>query len=190
MYYEYHKKSKKYREERWEIYAHLFEGMSDESREARYHLLDYLHESLWYNWTLLKDGFGKPIPISDGKWVTCNWSISHSENYIAFIVSSSITGIDIVEIHERDIALFDIHSKVEYQLLWWKCWENFYILWTAKEAIIKSRWWILDDMKFITLDSPISEGIYKFVFQDQLYTIKTIQENTVIISLLIETIAS
>lgn len=66
-----------------------------------------------------------------------HWSISHSENYVAFIVSERPTGIDIAEHEERDSSLLESHPMSDYDILGGKNWNNFYILWTAKESVIK-----------------------------------------------------
>lgn len=185
MHYEYYKKSREFLEKKWEKYAHFFEEMADESREVRYHLLDFLYAEFGYVWPLLKDKLGRPIPITTEAWRMLHWSLSHSENYTAFIVSDSTTGIDIAEIRERDNSLLELHALWEYVLLWWKNWKNFYFLWTAKESIIKSNSCTIDDIKNISLQSILSEWMYKFVFQGQEYTIKSLQEDWVIISMVI-----
>lgn len=48
------------------------------------------------------------------------------------------TGIDIAENEERNISLLDTHSISEYDIMAGNNWNNFYILWTAKESIIKA----------------------------------------------------
>lgn len=184
-YYEYHKKSEDPLIQAQEKYAWLFElWLSDESIEVRYYLLEYLSLEYWYTWTLEKDENGRPIPII---WEMHQifWSISHSENYVAFIVSDKLTGIDIAEYKERDDSLLDIHWDQDYEIFWGKNWNNFYILWTAKESIIKVSGWWLEDVKRISLIDMESNNISTFVFHGKTFKIQTLFLDTVIISQII-----
>ena len=127
-----------------------------------------------------------PIPIfsPDRGKKKVYWSLSHSENFTAYIVSDSPTGIDIAEYEERDDSLLSTHTDIEYSLLWWKNWQNFYILWTAKEAILKKKWGTLDDIKNIYLISKKAQDTYVFAKEWEKYTIKNIFEDSCIISFL------
>lgn len=86
---------------------------SDESIEARYHLLEYLSEAHGYSGTLEQEASGKPMPLAGIP--PLHWSISHSPNYTAYIVSVHPTGIDIAECAERHESLLDTHSESEYR---------------------------------------------------------------------------
>lgn len=184
-YYEYHHKSSETEQKAMEKFPWLFEwDYSLESIEVRYHLLEYLHREYWYGWILEKDENGKPIPIII-QWTLLYWSISHSNNYVSFIISDEPTGIDIVEYEERDISLLDMHSDSEYDLLGAKSWINFYILWTAKESIIKCIGWQLDDMKNIVCIPKQSDMISLFAFREKTYRIQTLKTGSVIISYII-----
>ena len=181
-YYEYHQKSPENLEKSKEKYPWLFDmNFSDESREVRYHLLEYLYLEYWYSWMLEKDDLWKPLPIQYN-WSSLYWSLSHSTNYLAFIVSDSPTGIDIVEKKERDAFIQDIHSPHEYDILGGKNWDNFYILWSAKESIIKVAGSWLDDIKDIQLMEIHTESISLFAFKGETYRIQTMQLDPVIIS--------
>lgn len=162
-------------------------GLSYESQEVRYHLLQYLYSEYGYQWNLEKDEYGKPIPIRMSSSVVFEtsqkvskneeknllyWSISHSQNHLAYIASDIPTGIDIAEYEERDISLLDLHSQLEYDWLSGKSWKNFYILWTAKECIIKCNGWQLDDMRLIQFISRESESILIFAFRQETYRIQ------------------
>ena len=170
-FYEYHQRSGTIAMQAKEKYGWLFDdSLSDESIESRYWLLEYLHSQYGYTGDLKKDTRGMPCPIF------CNeakifWSLSHSEKYVAFIVSDTPVGIDISENIERDRALFSYHTDSEYQILWGKNWENFYILWTGKEAVIKICGWILDDMMNICLLSISSENSGIFAFWSKKYKV-------------------
>ena len=119
------------------------------------------------------------------KWTHFYWSVSHSSNYVSFIISDEPTGIDIAENEERDISLLDMHSDSEYDLLGAKSWINFYILWTAKESIIKCIGWQLDDMKNIVCIPKQSDMISLFAFREKTYRIQTLKTGSVIISYII-----
>lgn len=130
---------------------------------------------------LKKDDLGKPLPIQHN-WSFLYWSLSHSANYVAFIVSESPTGIDLVENQERDISIQNIHSPYEYDILGGKNWDNFYILWSAKESIVKLIGWWVDDMKDMHLKEVSTENISHFTFGEETYRIQTIQIDPIIIS--------
>ncbi len=174
-YYNYHKKSDTVIEEARQDYPNLFDHwLSEESIEARYHLLQYLKNTYAYDSPLEKDMDGRPVPISiDGKEGLLYWSISHSEDYIAYIVGPTRVGIDIAWFRERGESLLNTHSAKEYALLGGINWEHFYRLWTAKEAIIKSTGWILDEMKDISLFEKIDTNITCFVFRWETIPIQT-----------------
>ena len=169
--FEYHQKSELILRVSQEQYPWLFASwLSDESIEARYYLLEYLQIHHGYRWRLEKDPEGKPVSIKtiDGNTY---WSLSHSEHFISFIISDTPVGIDIAEYEERDISLLDMHHTSEYEMLGRKDWEHFYILWTAKESLIKSVGDSLDDLENISLLEIQKEGIYIFWFLGKTYTI-------------------
>ena len=186
---EYHPKSPEILQIAKAKYPYLTqEWLSDESIEARYYLLEYLATAYGYHAPLEKDEEGKPIELrmKNREWRTVLfWSITHTENYLAFIISDTPTGIDIAEVIERDISLFSTHSKREYALLGGKSWKDFYILWTAKEAILKSVWGKLDDMREIELiDSP-GENRSEFALGSKKYRIQSIIDAQCIVSYLL-----
>lgn len=65
------------------------------------------------------------------------WSLSHKKGVVFFWVSDKALWIDIEIYKQRDNSLFDTFRSEDYQKIWWKNWDSFYILWTAYEAIIK-----------------------------------------------------
>lgn len=184
MYYqEYHKKSQSVLDTIKEKYPFLFStGFSSESVEVRYHLFEYLKKEYDYMGGLEKDQNGRPIPINIGGWMCLYWSISHSEHYVAFIISEQPTGIDISEYQERDDSLLETHTMSEYELLWGKNWDNFYILWSAKESIIKLISWKLDTINQIHLEQIISFWVYEYTFLGQSYWVQAMQEDNIFLS--------
>ena len=184
-YFEYHSKSPDIFEKAKIQYPWLFsEWLPDESIEARYHLLEYLETEYRWKGRLEKDVSWVPIPIfcPDRGKKKVYWSLSHSENFTAYIVSDSPTGIDIAEYEERDESLLSTHTDTEYNLLGSKNWQNFYILWTAKEAILKKNWGTLDDMKHIFLREDLWDWYYFLEFLWDFCKIKIVYEKEIILA--------
>lgn len=181
--YEYARKSQGTQKKALKKYAWLFLWwLTSESIEARYLLLEFLTKEYAYTGRLEKDELSKPIPlIVEGKKLY--WSISHTQQYIWFTVGSSPTTLDIVEIEERDRVLLDTHKQGEYELLWMKNWENFYVLWSAKEAIIKGVGKCLENMKEISLIQKATRDFLIFDFLGQKYTIKVMRGDQHIVSI-------
>lgn len=182
-YFEYHPRNREIVIRAKEIYSWYFDSsMSDESIEARLYLYEYLRNSMGVFSQLEKDVCWVPIPIILEHNECLYWSISHTEKYVAFIVSDTQTGIDIAECKDRDISLLDIHSEGEYGLLGGKNWKQFYMLWTAKESIIKASSLTLDAISEIKLMWIVDWGEFLFVFEEKEFTIRTIIQDTFILS--------
>lgn len=95
------------------------------------------------------DTSGKPIFESD-----IFWSIAHSGNSVFVCVTKGIPiGVDVEEILPRDPSLLETFTEQEWDKFDTKNWENFYTLWTAKEAVIKLKRGNLDDMTHYPLQS-------------------------------------
>ncbi len=180
--FEYHMKSEDILSQAKQDYPMLL-GLTDESIEARYYLLHYLDVRYWYHGELMKESTWKPIPIQIGDQ-NVFWSLSHTENYVAYIVADGPTWIDIAEYREREILLLDIHTPYEYTLLGGKDWHNFYLLWTAKESIIKWYGTKLDDMSLIRLKCKQKSWVYLFEFQSKIHRISSIVQDSMILSII------
>lgn len=121
---------------------------SKESIVARYLISMYIDE--YYNiksYYPKIDENWKPIFDLDNLY----WSISHKDNLVFVWVSNEKIWVDIEIYKDRDLSLLDTFSIDEYNILWWKTWTNFYILWTAKESFIKSMLFELKEMDEIKL---------------------------------------
>jgi len=91
---------------------------------------------------------GAPLPIGG-----IHWSIAHKGNLIAAALGTHPVGIDIELRVERDENLFSFISEEEWNMLGERTWDVFYMLWTAKEALIKKKHLALDALPSITLVS-------------------------------------
>lgn len=115
---------------------------------ANVELEKLIFDKYWITYSLKKDIEWKPI-FSKG----IHWSISHKKECIFIWCSDRNIWIDLEIYKERSIDFLNSFKKNEYNILWWKNWDFFYILWTAKESVIKYNLWNLDDMKNISVIS-------------------------------------
>ncbi len=110
--------------------------------------------------------------IKTSPWYNKNsfFSISHKENLVFIGIHNKKIWIDIEIIKKRDNSLLNTVSKNEFSLLWWKNWENFFYIWTAKESIIKLKWLILDDINSITIikNKTIKKTLSKIEFNKEI----------------------
>ncbi len=122
---------------------------SKESLVARYLISKEIEREFWIkNYFPQIDKTWKPI---FDNWLF--WTISHKDDLVFVWVSDKKIWIDIEVYKERDISVLNQFDDEEYIVLWWKNFENFFILWTAKESVIKYIFGSLDDMKNIILKS-------------------------------------
>jgi len=69
-----------------------------------------------------------------------SWSVSHKRRWAAAVVSDRPVGIDIECLTPRRDGLFDmVGVEQEWRILGGRTWENFYRLFTAKEATLKAN---------------------------------------------------
>lgn len=74
------------------------------------------------------------------------WSISH-KNWVCFVwLSDKKIWVDIELIKERDKSILSTFSKKDYDKIGLTNRESFYLLWTAKESIIKYNLYDFDDI--------------------------------------------
>ena len=90
------------------------------------------HYQLWENdWVLLEQ-----IEKNHGK-KSDFFSASYSDRRLFLTFSEEKIWVDIEQVRPRSTSLLDKRSE-ELKLLWGENWENFYRLWTAKEALLKA----------------------------------------------------
>lgn len=65
------------------------------------------------------------------------FSASYSDRWLFLAFSEEKIWVDIEQVKPRSTSLLDKWSE-ELQLLWEENWDNFYRLWTAKEALLKA----------------------------------------------------
>ena len=126
-----------------EKYLEKLKDKQEESIVARYLISKLAGENFWVK---------NFLPEIDEEWIpvfknNIFWSISHKKGIVFVWVSDEKFWLDLEVIKNRDKNIFNIFSDEEYNILWWKTIENFYKIWTAKEAIIKKKLEQLDDMK-------------------------------------------
>lgn len=89
------------------------------------------HYQLWENdWVLLEQ-----IEKSHGK-DSDFFSASYSGKWLFLAFSEEKIWVDIEQVKPRSASLLSKRSE-ELELLWEENWDNFYRLWTAKEALLK-----------------------------------------------------
>jgi len=99
------------------------------SRHARRALQMSAQKSGIFLRTLLKNENGAPLPV-DGNF----WSLTHKPEYVAGVVASTSTGIDIERIRPCSASLFrKVADDREWGLV-----ELFFRYWTSKEAVLKA----------------------------------------------------
>ncbi len=113
------------------------------------------------------------VPLPSAGW---HWSVSHKPRYVAAVVSSSPTGIDIEQVRPRKQSIFNyVASEEEWELCGCKSWEALYRYWTAKEAVLKAAGTGLAGMRSCRVVSvPDETGILLF-YQDTLHTVEQVQ---------------
>lgn len=107
-------------------------GKGRESRVARYFLSQIAEKYFWKQDFLPEiDTYWKPI-FTEGLY----WSISHSWNLIFVWISEKKIALDCEIVVPREETLFETETTSFFEK-YEKTWQNFYILWTAKETFIK-----------------------------------------------------
>lgn len=90
------------------------------------------HYQLWENdWVLLKQ-----IEKNHGE-KSDFFSASYSDRRLFLAFSEEKIWVDIEQVKPRSTSLLGKRSE-ELKLLWGESWENFYRLWSAKEALLKA----------------------------------------------------
>jgi len=126
---------------------------SKESLVSRYIISTIVDNSFNIKKYLPKvDATWKPVYLYENLY----WSISHKENLVFVWISDTQIWVDIEFYKERDNSVLDYFLDSEYELLGWKNWSNFYVLWTAKESVIKYNLSNLDNINGIKLLELIS----------------------------------
>lgn len=96
------------------------------------------------------------------------FSASYSSDWLVLAFSEKKIGIDIEIIKERSKVLLEKYSE-ELELFWAESRHNFYLLRTAKEALLKKVNWIrldlIEEMKVIKVESASDLIIDKTTFK-------------------------
>ena len=114
---------------------------------------NFISYETWLNWT----------KIWNRKYF---FSISHKKELVFIWVNNSKIWLDIELNKNRDESLLNKFNIKEYSILWWKNWDNFYLLWTSKESIIKYLNLGLDNIEDVILikEEILEENIWWIIF--------------------------
>ncbi len=136
----------------------------------------YLLYKEWGEWPL-SNVDGSPQPCA-GK----HWSLSHAGNFVAVAWSQSEVGIDIEVPVPRSDLLWAQWTEAEWQILRTKNWFNFYVLWTAKEALVKKLSCTLDGLPDMCLTGR--EGLTLYLrFRGEQYTVGVEEQSSYVLAL-------
>lgn len=124
------------------------------------------------------DEKGKPHILDEYGKDLIQFSLSHSGDYVACIVSDNLCGIDI-ERHSRKRKYESIAKRIctESELKLIKNEQEFYNIWTLKESVLKAvgLGFALDMRKFELTPLEGKEGFYCTVVDDITYVGEVIQ---------------
>lgn len=84
-------------------------------------------------WQQEADGAPRP----NDSWF---WSVSHKPRMAIAAIARAPIGVDVEALSPRREELYDqVGRQAEWQILGGRTWENFFTLWTAKEAVMKAN---------------------------------------------------
>lgn len=153
------------------------DGRSAESIIARYLLIQAIAQR-WNIPTYLPSFDPDGRPLWNGQ--IC-WSLSHKDDWIAVAVAGHPVGIDVEVLRPRDPSLFSLFRVGEWEVLGGQTWENFYRLWTAKEALIKRERGTIDLLGEIHLVSADTSDMI-FLYRGARVHIRSVQSDCCIYS--------
>ena len=129
---------------------------------------------------LLKDQDDVPLP--SGNYY---WSVSHKAKYVAAVISTDRTGIDIEEIKPRSQSIFSyVASDEEWQLCGGKSLDCLYRYWTAKEAVVKAAGTGLAGMRSCQVVAVPDENHITVFYQERLHTVEQLRYDEHIVAVL------
>lgn len=114
------------------------------------------------------------------------WSIAHKKHLVFIGVWDIPLWVDIEFITPREASMLSSFTDDEYAVVWWKTLENFYVLWTAKESILKYQLKSIDSLEWIEAisieeeEKCIGEIVFhtKLVLQDSFWEEFTVYSYT------------
>jgi len=115
-----------------------------ESISARY----LISQRIGMNYMPSENEVGIPVYTDENYW-----SLSHKKDLLFVWVSDTCIWVDVEINKSRDQSVLDIFSEKEYELLGSRNWENFYVLWTATESLLKYN----RDKKYIEWQYKLQE---------------------------------
>lgn len=116
---------------------------------------------------------GAPLP--NGEFY---WSISHKRHWAAAAIARAPIGIDVEEIvPRRDSLLDEVVSAEDWHKLGGRTWDNFFRLWTAKEATLKANSVGIGHLSKCKLEKVIDDLHIETTFNGKLWHVEQLRWN-------------
>ena len=117
---------------------------------------------------LSKTDAGVPLPFQGNYW-----SLTHKMKYVAAVISSYETGIDIEEIKPVTDAMFrKIASEYEWRMVSDDPNESFFRYWTAKEAVLKAVGVGMAGLSKCTVEQVMDRHHLQIMYADRAFCIE------------------
>jgi len=116
-------------------------------------------------------------------------SLSHKQDgskvLIAVALSNKAVGVDLEIKKALEESLLNFFNDEEYKVLGSKSWRSFYILWTAKEAIIK-KLHIAKDIRQEIKPIKYKHNCGIFSYRKQLHFVKFFENQKIIVAVCVK----
>lgn len=122
---------------------------------------------------------GAPMP-NEG-W---HWSVSHTRFWAAAVVGRGVVGIDVEQVRPRRMAIWnEIGRDEEWSIAGERNWENFYRIWTAKEAVLKAHGMGVGYVREVELFGAVESMKWSLRFREIPHVIEQLQVADHVVSL-------
>jgi 4'-phosphopantetheinyl transferase len=116
---------------------------------------------------LEKNADGVPLP-SNG----IHWSLTHKEAWVAAVAAPFAVGIDLEKIRPVDSRLFRrVASEAEWSIVGRPNQEDFFRLWTAKEAVLKAHGQGIAGLGRCKFDKRVDDDTLCMVYEHSIWTV-------------------
>jgi 4'-phosphopantetheinyl transferase len=115
-----------------------------------------------------KDANGAPSP--NAGW---HWSIAHSRDWAAAVISREPVGVDVERIRPRREGLFDqVADEDEWYAIGGRTWDLFFRMWTAKEAVLKANGAGIGWLRHSQVNDVLESGRWRLSFRGRRWEIE------------------